>query len=101
MRIVTLKKNLKSAYRRAYLLGFLVALALTVIAGFALISLYLLFRGAYYSYMWYIISELICDLANDLLRCDYWNVDEFNFKNKSLISPLKLEEHPRELAKAL
>ena len=81
MKIVAAKKDLKSACRRAHLHGFLAAMSLTIVGRFALISLRLPFGGAYCPYLWCIISEFVGDLANALLRCEFWD-------EKSLISEI-------------
>ena len=46
-KIVASKTDLKSAYRRAHLLGPLAAMALTIVGYYALLSLQLTFGGAY------------------------------------------------------
>ena len=101
MKIVAAKMDLKSACRRAHLRRFLVAMFLTIVGGFALIFLWLPFGGAHYPYVWCIVSKFTCDLANALLRCEFWDEKSLNFKNKSLIPDPKIEEKERPLAKAL
>ena len=101
MKIVAAKKDLKSAHRRAHLHGFLAAMSLTIVGCFALISLRLPFGGAYCPYLWCIVSESTCDLANALPRCEHWDEKPLNFRNKSLISDPKIGDDERPLAKAL
>ncbi len=39
----------------------------------AIITLHLLFGGAPCPFKWGILLETICDLANELLKCKYWD----------------------------
>lgn len=90
--IVASKIDLKAAYRRAHLSGALAAMALTVVGCYALLSLRLPFGGAYCPFWWCVVSELICDLANALLRCKFWDPDSFSFANKEKIPPPRLSD---------
>ena len=77
------------------------SLSLTIVGCFALIALCLPLGGAHYPYMWCAISESMCDMANDLLRCDRWNAKDLDFSNKEDVPLPKVDPSPRKLAKAL
>ena len=68
--IVVSKIDLNSTCRRAHLCGVLEAMTMTAVGTFALIYLRLPFDRVFYPWLWRIISELICDVASALLRCD-------------------------------
>ena len=100
-RIVASKIDLKSAYQRAYINGLLAAMLLTMVGLYTLILLRLPFGGAYCPYMQCIISKLTCNLANTLLKCDFSDLENMNFSNKSFILKLNVSKVPKYLAQAL
>ena len=53
-------------------------------------SLRLKFGGAYCLHLKHIVSELIYDVANIFLRCDYWDANEVTFNSRHLIPGLKM-----------
>ena len=74
-KILATKINYKSAYRRG-ILHFATALKTATqlpddVA--ALITLRLTFGGAPCPFEWGVISETICNLANELVQCDDWD----------------------------
>ena len=89
-RIVWSKFDFKIAHRRQHLMGRLAAIATTIVGAFALISLRLPFSGTYYVHAWCVISELICDATNALLRCSFWDPAATDFPLKSDIPEPKL-----------
>ena len=90
-RILASKLDLKSAHRRVHLCGSLVATSLTIVGAFALISLRLPFGEACCPHWWCAISELICGVANALLRCEFWNPADFDFSNKKVIPECEID----------
>ena len=68
-RIAYSKFDFKYACRRKHLKGILVAMAMITLGSFALIYLRLPFGGTCCVYAWCAVSELLCDVANALLRC--------------------------------
>ena len=79
----------------------LAAMSRTVVVTFALIYLRLPFGGAYYLCLWCIVIELICDVANTLLRCDHWDANEVSFNNRYLIPGPKIHKDDISLAQDL
>ena len=67
------KYDFKSAYRRLTTWGHTSAASTTIIDGIAYISLRLTFGGSPCPPLWCSISELITDLANDILECKEWD----------------------------
>ena len=76
-------------------------MSLTMVGLFSLIFLCLPFGGAYCPCVWCMLRELTCDLANALLRCDYWHAKKMDFNNKSAIPEPKMKDNAQELAKVL
>jgi hypothetical protein len=50
----------------------------------------LTFGGAPCPFVWSIISEMICDLANELLKCDDWNTADLHASVQRDIPPQQL-----------
>ncbi len=74
-KIFATKIDYKSAYRRG-ILHFATALQTATQLpdnDLAIITLRLTFSGAPCPFEWGIMSESICNLANELLKCDKWN----------------------------
>jgi len=76
--IIGTKINFKSAYRRANNWGYLAAMSLSTVdvdpeldssSTLGLVSWRLIFGGSHCPYSWCLISEVICDLANDIFEC--------------------------------
>ena len=84
--IVAGKIDLKSAFRRHSMCGALAAMTLTIASYFALFSVRLPFGGAYCPFMWCLVSEFICDLANAVLGYEYWNAIDLPFKYKEKVT---------------
>ena len=79
-RILASKIDYKSAYHRV-ILNFATALKMATQLPdkeIAFITLRLTFGGAPCPFVWSIISEMICDLANELLKCDDWNTADLH-----------------------
>ena len=76
------KFDIKAAYRRAHLAPSMVTECLTVCDGILYAALRATFGGAAFPSLWSCHSEMICDLANDLLQCPEWDY-------KQLHSPLQ------------
>jgi hypothetical protein len=75
-RILITKLDVKAAYRRLHLAASN-ALSACVIVGFlALMGLRLLFGAAPNPSIWSDLSELMCDLCNQLARCIAWNAED-------------------------
>jgi len=72
-RILVGKYDLKSAYRRAHLSGPSVAECLTIFENRLYASLRFTFGGTPFPNLWSSHSEIITDLANDLIQCDQWD----------------------------
>ena len=53
----------------------------------AIITLRLTFGGAPCPFVWSTISEMICDLANELLTCDDWNTEDLHASVQQDIPP--------------
>lgn len=81
------KIDLKAAYRRAHLHPDTVAECLTVFDGRLNASLRMTFGGAAFPSMWSNCSEIIGDLANDLILCPDWNPSELHSPLQHLIPP--------------
>jgi hypothetical protein len=74
-RILSSKIDYKSAYRRG-ILNFAMALQTATQLpddDLTIITLWLTFGGAPCPFEWGIMSETICDLANELLKCEEWD----------------------------
>ena len=72
--IFTTKINFKSAYQQGHLLWLTALQACTqLLEDNLIITLHLTFGGAPCPYKWGIISETICDLANELIKSDKWD----------------------------
>jgi hypothetical protein len=74
-RILATKINYKSAYRRGHL-HWLMALQTCLQLSsneLTIITLHLTFGRAPCLYEWGVISETICDIANELIKCDNWD----------------------------
>jgi hypothetical protein len=89
------KIDLKAAYRRAHLHPNTVAEFLTVFDGRLNASLRMTFGGAAFPSMWSNCSEIIGDLANDLILCPDWNPNELHSPLQHLI-PLPLRSTSNE-----
>jgi len=76
------KYDLKAAYRRAHLSPTTATECLTVIDDTLFIALRMTFGGAAFPALWSCHSEVICDLANDILQCPAWD-------HRSICSPLQ------------
>jgi hypothetical protein len=88
-KILATKIDYKSAYRRG-ILHFATALKTATQLpdeAAALITLRLTFGGAPCPFEWGVISETICDLANELLKCDNWDPKDLHASVQSDIPP--------------
>ena len=72
-RLLITKVDFKSAYRRVHLKATTALKSSTCIAGMLLVALRMTFGGAPNPSQWSDISEVIADLANDLVRRDDWD----------------------------
>jgi hypothetical protein len=72
-RILIGKYDIKAAYRRAHFKANLVAECLTTFDGLLFAALRLTFGGAACPNYWSIHSEIIGDIANDLIQCPAWD----------------------------
>ena len=72
-RIFQTKVDFKSAYRRLHYNARTAVQSLTTIDGFLLLALRMTFGGSPNPSQWSDISELMCDLANDLVRHPGWD----------------------------
>jgi hypothetical protein len=81
-RILLGKYDLKAAYRRAHLSGPSIAECLTIFEDRLYASLRFTFGGTPFPYLWSVHSEILGDLANDLIQCNAWD-------HKTLKSPLQ------------
>jgi len=73
--ILATKIDYKSAYWRGHLHWSMALKTCTQLPDneFAIITLRLTYGGAPCPYKWGVISETICDLANELIKCDDWD----------------------------
>jgi hypothetical protein len=67
------KIDLKAAYRRVHLQATMALQACVLIGGLLLLALRLTFGGAANPSMWSDISELLMDLANDIVHHPGWD----------------------------
>lgn len=72
-RLLLTKVDCKSAYRRIHLQPVTAAKSCTYIAGMLLMALRMTFGGAPNPSQWSDVSEVVADLANDLVRRDDWD----------------------------
>lgn len=72
-RILLGKFDLKAAFRRAHLSPATALESMATLEDLLFISLRLTFSGAPCPLTWSCISESICDLANDLIKCPAWD----------------------------
>jgi len=72
-KILVGKYDLKSAYRWAHLSGPSAAECLTIFEGRLYASLCFTFGGTPFPNLWSAHSEIITDLANDLIQCEEWD----------------------------
>ena len=42
------------------------------------------------------ISEIVCDVANAVLRCEHWKPEDFNFDNKKFIPDPKIDDNDNQ-----
>ena len=84
------KFDFSAAYKRMTLWGHSAAASSTCHDGTAFIALRLMFGGAPCPPLWCAMSELIADLANDILACPSWNPEEVHSPHKNEIPPAKL-----------
>lgn len=68
------KYDVKSACRRGTLNGTLASMCLTLLGSIALMSLRLTFGGKFCPHVWCVVTEILADLANDLLSCKHWDI---------------------------
>jgi hypothetical protein len=71
--ILQTKVDWKSAYRRMHYAATSAVQSITVIAGYLLLALRMTFGGAPNPSQWSDVSEMACDLANDIVRHPGWN----------------------------
>lgn len=85
------KFDWKAAYRRAHFNAATAMECVTAFGNLALMSLRLTFGGAPCPSLWSIYSEICCDLANDLIRCEEWDVDALASPHQAKIpGPVRL-----------
>jgi hypothetical protein len=73
------------AYHRLHLAINLVVQSGVFIEGFLLLALQMTFGGTANPSRWSVVSELACDLANDLLRNPGWDPDKHKSPHQDLI----------------
>jgi hypothetical protein len=71
--ILQTKVDWKSAYRRMHYAAPSAVQCITTVAGFLLLALRMTFGGAPNPSQWSDVSEMACDLANDLVRHPGWD----------------------------
>ena len=81
------KYDFASAYRRMTNWGHTAASSCTIHNDIAYISLRLTFGGSPCPFKWCSMSELITDLANDLLSCPDWDHEKVHSPHKPSIPP--------------
>ena len=84
-RILLTKVDLKSAYRRMHYCAATAVQAMITIGAFVLIALRMTFGGAPNPSQWSDLSELACDLINDLVRDDGWDEQTYQSPHQHLI----------------
>ncbi len=86
-RIIIGKYDIKAAYRRCHLAATAVTESLTIFDNTLFAALRLTFGGAAGPSLWSLHSEVICDLANDLIQCPLWNHNELHAPIQHWIPP--------------
>ena len=101
-RILATKIDYKSAYRRGHLHWSTALQTCTQLPDedLAIITLRLTFGGAPCPYKWGVISESICDLANELIKCDEWDPLTLHASVQQQIPPREYLPDDVPLAKA-
>jgi hypothetical protein len=84
-RILVTKVDCKSAYRRVHLRLDTAVKSMTTIAGVSLLALRMTFGGAPNPALWSDISEVITDLANDLVRRPDWDPTALHSPHQGLL----------------
>ena len=79
------KVDFKSAYRRIHLQASTAVKACTCIDGFLLVALRLTFGGSPNPSLWSDVSEVVTDLANDLVRRPDWDPKRHHSPHQSLL----------------
>jgi hypothetical protein len=95
-RILQTKVDWKAAYRRLHLAAALVVQSCVFIAGYLLLALRLTFGGAANPSRWCDVSELSCNLANDLLRNPGWDPEKYQSPHQHLIGEA-VEHEPDDI----
>ena len=84
-RLLITKVDFKSAYRRVHLKAKTALKSCTCTAGMLLVALRMTFGGAPNPSQWSDISEVITDLANDLVRRSDWDPAEWNAPQQKVL----------------
>jgi hypothetical protein len=79
------KVDWKSAYQRIHLRPSTAVKSCTFINGLLLMALRMTFRGAPNPAQWSDVSEVLTDLANDLVRCNDWDSKRFKSPHQALL----------------
>jgi len=77
------KYDFTSAYIHFTLWGHSAAATSSIIDDIGLISLQLTFGGSLCPFLWCLIAETLTDLANNILNCSGWDVDNLHSPNHS------------------
>ncbi|KAI2505693.1 hypothetical protein MHU86_8752 [Fragilaria crotonensis] len=85
-RLLLTKVDCKSAYRRIHLQPNTAAKSCTCIAGVLLMALRMTFGGSPNPSQWSDVSEVVADLANDLVRREDWDETEWWAPQQELLS---------------
>jgi hypothetical protein len=90
-KILSTKADYKSAYRRDHLSAETAIQTCTQLPdeNLAIIALRLTFGGSPGPYEWGVISETICDLANEILQSDDWDPTKLYAPNSDLVPKKK------------
>jgi hypothetical protein len=85
-RILMTKVDWKSAYRQIHLRPSTAARSCTCIDGLLLMALRMTFGGSPNPAQWSDVSEVVTDLANDLVRRNDWDPQQFKSPHQALLS---------------
>ena len=95
------KYDFASAYRRMTTWGHTAASCCTIHNDIAFISLRLTFGGSPCPFKWCSMSEIITDLANDILSCPDWDPEKIHSPHKHHIQQPELQPEGTEFGQAL
>jgi hypothetical protein len=89
------KVDCKSAYRRVHIRATTAVKSSTCTAGMLLIALRMTFGGAPNPSQWSAISEVIADLANDLVRRSDWDPGAWSAPRQGILRTSEAVENDR------